>query len=209
MTRINNLNAPNFSGLRDSVATMETHTPLGHSSIHRGGIRVASAEGLLVQGSQRVSGTLIVSGEEYVEGVLNISGVLVVSGSTSITGPTQITGPFQVDGATVISGTTTISGDVSLESDLIITASGAIRLGEVEIASGVGGSGGMSAPNKITMQTPLVDVQGGLNVEQGAVFRGNVTTPNLPTITESASGLPRNTIYVQPTTRQHYRVVPG
>jgi len=190
MTRINNLNAPNFSGLRDSVATMETHTPLGHSSIHRGGIRVASAEGLLVQGSQRVSGTLIVSGEEYVDGVLNISGVLVVSGSTSITGPTQITGPFQVDGTTVISGTTTISGDVSLESDLIITEDGSIRLGEVQIRSGVGGSGGMSAPNKITLQTPLVDILGALGVSQALVAKAAVSFTGISSAPPGATTVP-------------------
>lgn len=120
--------------LAHRVRRLENATPLQDASITRGRLRIASVEGLQVEGSQRVSGVLIVSGEEIVNGILTVTGVLIVSGSSQFTGSTQFTGPtlqtgtFVIDGNTTITGQVAISGDMRLTGDLDVDPGGRIRV---------------------------------------------------------------------------------
>lgn len=91
----------------------------GFSSITRGQLRIASNEGLLVQGSAKIEGWLIVTGTERVTGTLSVEGHLVVGGDMDFTGPmvvkgtAKFTGPLSIDGPTKIKGDTDITGDVT------------------------------------------------------------------------------------------------
>ncbi|MDQ1206608.1 hypothetical protein [Microbacterium sp. SORGH_AS_0862] len=114
-----------FGEIFDRLKTLETTAPVGFTSITRGALRVASAEGLIVEGSARVSGTLIVSGEETVDGQLTITGTLIVSGNTEISGPTTITGTFGIDGNTTLTGNFTVSEG----GEIVIAGATPIRLG--------------------------------------------------------------------------------
>jgi cytoskeletal protein CcmA (bactofilin family) len=105
-------------------------SPLANSAIDRGSLRVLSAEGLIVEGSQRVSGVLIVSGEETVDGTLRVSGTLIVSGETEISGTTEITGPTTITGTFGIDGNTTLTGSLTVSGgEIIVAGTTPIRLG--------------------------------------------------------------------------------
>ena len=106
------------------VHQLLTQTTLGNSSITRGRLRVASNEGLLVQGSQKVEGWLVVTGTERVTGLLEVQGRLVASGAIEFTGPTSIAG------ATTITGDTDIAGDVSLKGTMSVDG------GEIQVKGG-------------------------------------------------------------------------
>jgi predicted acyltransferase (DUF342 family) len=209
--------------LRDTVRQLTTQAPTGYTSITEGSLRVASNEGLLVQGSQKVEGWLVVTGTERVTGTLEILGRLVASGAIDLTGNTDITGPTTIRGATSITGDTDITGrltaagaveltgptkitgDVDLIGLLHLAQSGRIEIGQIVLSEEDGGS--LRAPIQVRINTPLTDLAGALNVEQATVMRGTVTTPNLPTISETASGLTRNSVYINPSTGQWYQVV--
>jgi cytoskeletal protein CcmA (bactofilin family) len=108
----------------------KNQSPLANSAIDRGALRVLSAEGLIVEGSQRVSGVLIVSGEETVDGILRVTGTLIVSGETEISGTTEITGPTTITGTFGIDGDTTLSGTLTLNGgEIVIAGDTPIRLG--------------------------------------------------------------------------------
>jgi cytoskeletal protein CcmA (bactofilin family) len=211
--------------LWDLVRGLLTASELGNSAITRGGLRVASNEGLLIQGSQKVEGWLVVTGTERVTGTLEILGRLVASGAIELSGNTDITGPTTIRGATSITGNTDITGrltaagavelmgptkitgDVDLIGLLKLAQGGRISIGDITLSEEDGGS--LRAPIQVRINTPLTDLAGALNVEQATVMRGTVTTPNLPTISETASGLPRNSAYINPSTGQWYQVVAG
>lgn len=174
-------------GILQRLSVLERQAKNGFSSITRGSLRVASAEGLIVQGSARVSGALIVSGNESVTGTLEVSGVqhvtgtlivdgdLDVNGPTNITGATVITGTFQIDGATTINGVTVVNGDMDingtldLAGTLNVTGGGKIQAGSVVID---GTSGGRIASPSATLA--LVGPGG----PTGISLTGNVTVRN-------------------------------
>jgi predicted acyltransferase (DUF342 family) len=186
---------------------------LGNSTIDRGALRVVSAEGLIVEGSQRVSGTLIVSGEETVDGILTVTGTLIVSGEANVTGSTEftgdttftgttdITGPTMITGTFGIDGDTTITGDVTLTGNFTVTGAGKIKVGSVELSAGIGGSGGLTAPVQIVMVTPLVDVQGALAVAQALVADGAVTFSSLFGVPPGMTTVP---LVINPSTGRVY-----
>lgn len=103
------------------IERLERAAPVGFSSIGRGALRVYSAEGLIVEGSARVSGQLIVTGTERVDGTLRVDGHLIVAGDMDITGPTVMSGTFTLDGDTTINGKVVITGDMDITGETFIT----------------------------------------------------------------------------------------
>lgn len=110
MGYIDNLN-DSKSEIRDlmrRIRQLETASPLGHSSITRGALRVASPEGLIVEGSEKVTGTL----------TLTPGSVLDVTGETNLHGPTTIDGTLDVKGATTLSNDLNVAagGGITIDS---------------------------------------------------------------------------------------------
>lgn len=85
--------------------------PIGYSSVTQGGLRIASAEGLTVEGSQSISGTSDISGTQNVSGTHNVSGVQNVSGTQNQTGPINVNGAYTGVGAESHAGTQTYTGN--------------------------------------------------------------------------------------------------
>lgn len=112
--RIDNLsnNSSEIKDMARRIRALELATPLNSASISRGALRILSEEGLIVEGSARVSGVLAVAGTENVTGTLNVSGTA------------NIDGPLLVDGATSLRGATTITGDVTVNGGGSITVAG-------------------------------------------------------------------------------------
>ncbi|TFD80308.1 hypothetical protein E3T54_03510 [Cryobacterium sp. Sr8] len=119
MARIDNLNSGELAAITRRIRALEMATPLANASISRGALTIKSPEGLIVDGSARVSGTLSVTGTETVTGTLN------VSGTETVTGTLNVDGPLLVDGATSLRGPTTITGDVTVNGSGSITVAGA------------------------------------------------------------------------------------
>ncbi len=129
------------------VARLEAGANLGFSSITRGSLRIASTEGLIVEGSARVSGSLNVTGTETVSGTLNVVGVLMGNGEIVWTGPASFTGDTdiggtldvtgnakftantEIGGTLKVTGTTRLEAAVTLLNDLIVQGAGKIRVG--------------------------------------------------------------------------------
>ncbi len=142
--------------LREDVTRLQVGTPLQNSAITRGGLRVASMEGLIVEGTARTTGTQYINGRLegdgyfYWTGPMSMSGVFTATGAVNLNGPTKIggdvtsTGKFTnngetaLNGPTKINGSAEITGDVSLKSDLSIAVGGRIVAGAVTVgATGV------------------------------------------------------------------------
>jgi len=123
---VRNIDNNELKDLKDRVRRLESASPSGFTSITRGALRVASAEGLIVEGSERVSGTLRVTGTEIVDGTLRITGTLTVQGPTTlggrttISGDTTVTGRFDVDGPVSIDGDLTINGMTKVNGDTTV-----------------------------------------------------------------------------------------
>lgn len=128
------------------VRRLLTQSPLGFSSITRGSLRVASNEGLIVEGSAKVSGWLIVTGTERVVGRLEGSGTfdwtgpMYLRGAQNITGDVTFTGHLTVTGPWTLVGAGEITGDVDLTGDIRVLSGGRILVGDMIIDPSGGGS---------------------------------------------------------------------
>ncbi|MET0716417.1 MAG: hypothetical protein ABWY57_16040 [Mycetocola sp.] len=125
------------------IRRLECGANLGFASITRGSLRVASNEGLIVEGSMKVSGFSIITGTERVIGLLEVLGDLVASGTISLTGPTDITGAVDITGDMHIDGTTELTKTLTVNSPgKIIVAGGAspLTLESGEMSFGTGGA---------------------------------------------------------------------
>lgn len=136
--RVDNLLNPRapIEDLKLRVLTQETSAPLGYSSVTDGQIRIASPQGLWVEGEGGIKldgrmdaqgvisitgllellngSTLTVKGTTTIEGAFTASGTNVLSGNNMLSGPTTISGTLGVTGATSISGDFTSTGNVFL-----------------------------------------------------------------------------------------------
>lgn len=120
------------------VDRLESGALLENSSITRGGMRIASNEGLRIEGSAKVSGWLIVTGTARVTGRLEGSGTfdwtgpMNLQGAQTITGPTTFTGEMIVNGTWKLVGNGEITGNVDLKGilnllrDLLVKTGGKI-----------------------------------------------------------------------------------
>lgn len=145
-----------FANRARQTRRLTTQAPLGYSSISEGSLRIASNEGLIVQGSAKVEGWLIVTGTERVTGLLEILGTLRAAGVIEFTGPVTITGATSIEGETTISGDTDIAGDVELNGKITIPGDEPITLESVGgVAMIVAGGGRLrGASDGINLQAP-------------------------------------------------------
>ena len=129
----------------------------------------------------------------FIGGLLLIDsgGRLQIVGQLDGEGNFEWSGPWRFDsGDGEIAGNVDLTGILSLLGTLSVATGGSIEVGDVVIESGVGGSGGMTAPVKITLQTPLVDVLGALGVSQALVAQGAVTFSGLSSAPPGATTVP-------------------
>lgn len=80
MPRWENLNDPPMSRERRKTQALQGGSPLSDSSITRGRLRIASDEGLLVEGIATIEGLIDVTGQQTVDGSIEVTGVQTVSG---------------------------------------------------------------------------------------------------------------------------------
>lgn len=129
-----------ITGIARRLRSAERGANLGYSSITRGGMRVASADGLLVQtvagglpglritGLEVVDGTLRVTGTIEGSGTFTWTGTLNQAGATNLRGPVAITGEtgtLTVDAETLLRGITRMLADLRVEGGGKITVTGA------------------------------------------------------------------------------------
>lgn len=146
---VRNIRTSQAKKQKDAIRRGQTASPVGHTSITRGGLRVASEEGLTVQGSQRVTGQLYVDGYERVGGQLEVSGSLVVSGNADVTGPMAVRGPLTVRGTTTFVGPLRIEGSAAIVGPLRIE-------GRVDITGPLVMSGAMTITGRLDVQGDVV-----------------------------------------------------
>lgn len=91
MPIIDNLKGDSLEPFKRRTRQLEAQSPLGHASVSRGALRVRSTDGLIVEGSAKVNGTLTGVG------TCNWSGPVNLSGTTTQTGPLVVNGTFAVN----------------------------------------------------------------------------------------------------------------
>ncbi|WP_455904726.1 hypothetical protein [Microbacterium sp.] len=127
-----------ITGIARRLRSAERGANLGYSSITRGGMRVASADGLLVQTvagglpGLRVTGLEVVDGTLRVTGTLEGSGAWTWTGTLTQTGTTNLNGPWNLNGLGKIVGNTDISGILSLIAGGLIKVGTAMELSPAE-----------------------------------------------------------------------------
>lgn len=109
-------------------------SPLASSSVTRGGVRVASAEGLRAESVPGGAPAIDVTGRQ------RVSGELDGSGSFEWTGPWSLDGDGNITGDVGISGAVDITGILRLLSNLIVATGGKITVGTMVIDPAGGGS---------------------------------------------------------------------
>lgn len=164
---VRNIKTSQAKKQKDAVRRAGTASPVGHTSITRGGLRVASEEGLTVQGSQRVTGRLFVTGYEEVSGQLRVTGSLVVSGNADVTGPMDVRGPLTVRGSTTFVGPLRIEGSAAIVGPLRIE-------GQVDVAGPFTVSGTMDITGDLTI-TGKTTVTGDLDINGKSKFTGDLS----------------------------------
>lgn len=122
MAKIDNVNGDEFKALMRRVRALETASPIGSSSVTRGALRVASIEGLIVEGSARVTGLLKGVGTFLWENIFN------VTGTATFTGTTNVNGPFNVNGNTTQNGNTAQNGDITVQGGGEIVVAGSVPM---------------------------------------------------------------------------------
>ncbi len=171
MGKLDDVDEDPYFDLVRRVEKLERAAPTGFSSVTRGTFRIASMEGLKVEGSERVTGILIVDGTLQVTGTETVSGTLVISGGQIINGTFVINGTTTVNGATTFVGDVHITGTATLTGTLAVTGGGQVQIGLMVLSPALsGGGGGISSPVDITVSTPKLDVAGALTVDQTVVL---------------------------------------
>lgn len=205
MTRIDNLNANQLSRLEGRVRALEARSPVGFSSVSRGALEISSSEGLIVDGSARIAGSLTGSGSQTwtgtsnLNGPVNIGGTCTISGGLTVSGAATLSSNTTISGNTTMSGTLAVQGATTLTNQLTVSGSGKIVAGNAEFSpSAINGGFGirttsgrlsMSSPSEVLLVGPrvataadFVDLPGALvsmgtlNVANQAFFNGVSTT---------------------------------
>lgn len=100
------------------IRVLESASPLGYSSISEGALEIRSEEGLIVDGSARISG------------VMNGDGTITWTGPWNLVGPGNVTGNAAWSGDLDLTGTIQV-GDVTLDGatgEIRVAGSAPIRL---------------------------------------------------------------------------------
>lgn len=77
--------------LAQRVRILEVRNPLENASVDRGGLYIRSNEGLIVEGSEKVSGWLVVTGTLKGTGTFDWSGDLLLSDPSTSPAPLSST----------------------------------------------------------------------------------------------------------------------
>lgn len=176
---IDNLNADLIRDLMRRVHDLETMAPVGFTDVTEGALRILSAEGLIVEGSAKVTGTL------QVTGFLNGDGTITWTGTSNFSGPTNITGPVDMTGAVDVLGNMAVKGG------------GNITAGVVKIGPSLGGGGGgIEATSGTLYLTSNVEVNmtdakvvGNLTVTEGLRVGLLLGTTNPANVYADSNGL--------------------
>lgn len=120
--------------LAQRVRILEVRNPLENAAVDRGGLYIRSNEGLVVEGSAKVSGWLIVTGTLKGTGTFDWSGDMNISGSQHVTGPTVFDGSVQINGPVTVAGTFDVTGAWKLIGNGQITGNTTIT-GNVDVNS--------------------------------------------------------------------------
>lgn len=183
---------------------VERAAPLGYSSITRGGMRIASAEGLTIQGTARTTGTqnidgtlngsgsfdwtgpswmrgaFAIQGSASVSGPLTVSSSATFSGNTSIGGTCTIAGTLNVNGAATLNSTLTVGSGQIRAGDVTITPSGggSVQVGGLQIDGASGGTIRSGGTIYLDGGSPSVRVTGRLSTD-GLLVLGKITAAEL------------------------------
>lgn len=150
-------------GLARRVRILEVRNPLENAAIDRGGLYVLSNEGLVVEGSAKVSGYLVVTGTLKGTGTFDWSGVMNISGQQNVTGPTTFTGQMTVNGPWKFVGAGEITGNVEVTGNIKVLPGGKIQVGNIVIDPTISG-GAVTFANGAQVFTDGTTIQ---------VYKGN------------------------------------
>ncbi|MEV8023403.1 hypothetical protein [Microbacterium sp. NPDC080220] len=167
-----------FRELMDRVRRLETTIMLQNAAVTEGRLRFIG--GLLRVDS---GGRVEIVGTLQIDGTTNVTGSFNMTGTVDMQGNVTITGPLTVEGVWDLTGDGTIAGDVDLTGNMTIAAGGKLLAGGIEISEEDGGL--IESLIQIHMRTPLLGVEGGIQVDQGAIFDGDVTMTSLIPIAQS------------------------
>lgn len=216
MGAIDNLNNDEMRGIIKRLERLERAAPVGFSTVSRGALIIKSIEGLIVEGSAKITGILTGAGQFLWNGIVTLTSTFTATGTTRFEGDTTQQGPFHIEGATDLTGTMTVAsgGKVTVAGSdpvsLGVTSSGAPG---IEWSSGgrvVGGAS--SASMTYSDKTVNVGAAGAIlaNAANRVVITASGTTiegalfNDLPTI--SATGRTPN-VWCDPSTKRFYRLI--
>ncbi|GEK80578.1 hypothetical protein ABA31_19290 [Agrococcus baldri] len=211
MTRISTVNDPwaEIRKLATRIRKLETAAPINHATVSRGALRVKSTEGLIVEGSAKITGildgdgTLHWTGAVQLEGPVQIvgnvtrSGDETATGTTTLNGQTSLNGPTDITGQTDITGPTTITGDTTVQGDFDVTGGGTIQAGAVTITPA---SGGQVRAGSTTLASNgrISNSAGIVNFDDSITVAGTVAATNLRVSGASTHGSAAPNLYLDP-----------
>lgn len=151
-------------------------TQLANASVTRGQVRIASQEGLRVEGTGRVTGTLYIDGLEQVDGTLRVIGTLDINGPVDIAGNVTRSGNETATGNTTLNGLLTVNGDAIFNSSSQATFNGPVDIvGATDITGTLNTSGNTTIGGTLNV-TGATTVSNDLDVTGGGTIQaGNVT----------------------------------
>ncbi|WP_424462871.1 peptidoglycan DD-metalloendopeptidase family protein [Pseudoclavibacter helvolus] len=181
--------------IKTRLDTVETQAPMGYSSVTDGQIRIASPEGLWVEGE----GGIKLDGRMDAQGVISITGLLeLLDGSTlTVKGTASVEGSFTASGTNNLTGTNNLSGPTTVSGTLTgtgdFTLNGVTRLnGNTFITGNSTITGSMTVMSAFTTSgdTTLggtLTIAGATTVNNTFRTNGAVTVAGSITVTGSAS----------------------
>lgn len=133
----------------------------------------------------------------FIGGLLLIDsgGTLQVVGTFDGNGDFTWSGPWKFDsGDGEIAGDVALTGDMSLTGNMEVKEGGTFKAGGITISEEEGGL--VESDIQINIRTPALDIEGGVRVDQGAIFDGDITANSLIPITSAEAGgaLPRTIV---------------
>lgn len=193
--------------LKDLVHQLLTQAPLGYTSITEGSLRVASEEGLIVEGSALINGLLSVLGRVRVHGlgILEVLSLIDLLGSMRVRGGGSIT--VEGDGKIVVTGgvspATLEDGKLSfgtggaVEAD---TSVGGVKLTAGDAVVNAGSVVSMRKGDSSIIVGPLgvtINPAGSGDIDMGGDVRFDMSTVD----NVSGTGLPEGALMITPAGR--------
>lgn len=211
---------------------LERGNNLGYSSISEGSLRVASAEGLIVEGSQKIVGVLFGDGAIEWTGTARFSSPGTLEAGDSTFEDVKITQTLDVTAETTLRALVKLLSNLQLESGGRITVLGAVNMlienGIISYASGAtiaGSAGGVaitsgggaqmqvaSAVASISSGSNSIRSEGTGNVAQGTTdFQGDVLVNGLLYAAGISyapiGGVPEGTLVMDPSSKRVYAAI--